>query len=389
MADTSPLEKFIRSPQLVSLQMLRAVAALLVVMFHTQSIFGERLGVNVFGGLFSEGSRGVDLFFVLSGFVITYVHLRDWGRPERLGTYLFNRVCRIYPSVWIISALAIATYFVGTHLDTPVGVRGSDHADKFEAWNLIAGVFLLPQKGIALVNVTWTLKHEMLFYLLFALPIIERRFFLLILLLQTAVLGCVLGNVRFEDTWIIYILGPIKLEFGLGMLCAYVVMHRDSVPMLNGRAWPAVGLLLGTAIFAGGAMIDTYWHDFLPLPELMIYGIGSALVVACAALVELSGRLPKSPLLISLGDASYSIYLVHFAVIATISGLLTGQHFPAPDSFVALIVAGVGVIAGVAFHRYVDRPVQRVLRPARRYLQFGTAASQIQNALAKIKVADS
>jgi len=357
-----------RAPQLRSLQMLRAVAALLVVMFHTGSIFGERTGQRIFDGIFSEGSRGVDLFFVLSGFVITYVHLRDWGRPRQLGFYLFNRLSRIYPSVWIMSALAVATYLAGQHFSVSVGVTGGDHSGKLAPWNIIAGAFLLPQTGFALVNVTWTLKHEMIFYLLFALLILDRRFMALLVLWQAAVLGCVLAGLRFEGSWLIYLLGPIKLEFGLGIACALLVIFREFFPALTRRTLPAIGLGFGALMFVGGAMVDTFRHDLLPVPELVIYGVGSALVVGCAALLELSGVRWRSPAAQFLGDASYSIYLVHFSVITQISGLLLALRIVPMGTIVYLAVGGFGVLAGCAFHILIDQPIQRVLRRAKSYL---------------------
>src|SRR4051794_40346773 len=96
-----------------SLEMLRAVAALLVVFFHTEFIFGSRTPTTPFGGMFAAGFRGVDLFFVLSGFIITYVHRTDVGRPWRLANYAFNRLARIYPAVWITTLLAGSLYMAG------------------------------------------------------------------------------------------------------------------------------------------------------------------------------------------------------------------------------------------------------------------------------------
>ena len=109
--------------KLRSIEMLRAIAALLVVLFHAQGIFEQRTGVTPFAGLFVSGSRGVDLFFVISGFIIAHVHARDVGRPWRLANYVFNRAARIYPAVWITTLFAASLY-----------AMGFGGADKAESW---------------------------------------------------------------------------------------------------------------------------------------------------------------------------------------------------------------------------------------------------------------
>lgn len=355
---------------LPSLQMLRAIAALLVVMYHTQAIFGARAGLTVLDGVFSQGSRGVDLFFVLSGFVITYVHRRDWGTPARLGTYLFNRASRIYPSVWIMSALAIAAYLAGMLLSNPVGMGAADQSARLGAWNILASVLLLPQLAVPLVNVTWTLKCELAFYLIFALLIVERRFLALLILWQAAVLGCLLAGIDTGDGWARYYIGPMDLEFGLGMACAVLVMRRGALPArlraILARPAPLLaGLLVGTLLFAGGALLERYWISPLPVPAVAVYGIGGGLIILTMALLDLSGRLPRWRLLVYLGDASYSIYLVHFSVITLLSGALLRVGTVPMGTAVYLAVATAGVLAGIAFHRLVDQPIQRALRRLR------------------------
>ncbi len=336
--------------RLPSLQMLRAVAALLVVLFHTQSILGAR-GVAAFGGVFGHGDRGVDLFFVLSGFVVTYVHAGDWGRPRRLGRYLFNRLGRIYPGVLIVGALAVAAYLLG------------DRADKLDAWTIVAGLLLLPQDGAPLVGVTWTLKHEMVFYLVFAVAIADRRLLALLVLWQAAVLACALAGLRFAADWARCGLAPTNLEFGLGIACAVLVMRRAAVPALTRPAMPAAALLLGAAMFVAGTLDELLWHRRLPVPDIAAYGLASALIVGAAALLDLSGRLHAPRLLVRLGDASYAIYLLHFAVVTQLCDLLLRLGV-ASGVWLALAAAAGGVLAGMGFHRWVDRPIQQALRRA-------------------------
>lgn len=360
------------APRLQSLEMLRGVAALLVVLFHTQSIFGRRTTLDVFGGAFANGNRGVDLFFVLSGFVITYVHRCDWDQPARLGSYAFNRVTRIYPAACIMTAVAIATFLLGSALGVEFGLHSAEQeAGRLDAWNILASLLLLPQQGIPIVNVTWTLKYEMVFYLVFSLLLIDRRFLAAFILWQGAVLACLLGGVDFGESWLRYFLGPMCLEFAIGMGCAVLVMQRAALPGSARRAVPAAMLALGLALFLGAAVFETYWLPVTPVPDVMLYGGGAGLIVTALALLELSGRLRPAEFLVSLGGSSYAIYLVHFSVITLVSGVLVRRHLIPVNTAVILAVALFGVLAGIGFDRLVDRPIQRALRrlrPKRREL---------------------
>ncbi len=153
--------------QFRSIEALRALAAIMVVLFHTQAIFSASLGILPVARMFGAGLRGVDLFFVLSGFIIAHVHRNDINNPHRIRNYLFNRAARIYPAVWIMSLLAVLAY--------AAGFGGAGKAAKLSDWGITAGLLLLPQTGDALVNVTWTLKYELFFYLIFSFLILNRR----------------------------------------------------------------------------------------------------------------------------------------------------------------------------------------------------------------------
>jgi peptidoglycan/LPS O-acetylase OafA/YrhL len=85
------------SDHLDAIQFARAVAAILVVLYHANRMLVLYIGQSTLGAQFVFGESGVDFFFVLSGFIIFYVHGDDLGRPDRLGRYLWRRFSRIYP----------------------------------------------------------------------------------------------------------------------------------------------------------------------------------------------------------------------------------------------------------------------------------------------------
>ena len=353
-----------------SLEMIRALAALSVVFFHTQIIFTGRTGIVPFGGVFGAGSRGVDLFFVLSGFIIAYIHAGDIGRPGRVGHYFYSRFVRIYPSVWITALLALTVYLIG--------FGGPDKADKLQPWSIAASFLLLPQHGDALVNVTWSLKYEIFFYLLFALAILRRSVGLwLILLWQATVLAVYLSGHQFGWSWASFYLRPIVLEFGLGLISAWIVINRARFALLDSRGFVTGMLALGVTVFVGAELTQAYEPPALEaLPDFLVFGVSAALIVVSLAVIDIQRRYAVPRILVFLGGASYPIYLVHFSTISLLAAFLTrGNRVPMNDA-VFLVVALVGITFGLLFHQGIDRPIHRFLRKRERRVAPPAAATE-------------
>jgi len=339
-----------------SLEMLRALAALSVVFFHTQIIFTGRTGIVPFGGLFGAGSRGVDVFFVLSGFIIAYVHAGDLGRPRRVGHYFYSRFIRIYPSVWIVSLLALAVYLLG--------FGGADKAGKLTPGSIVDSFLLLPQAGDALVNVTWSLKFEIFFYLLFSIAILRRSVGLwLIALWQAGILAVYLSGRQLEWSWVAFYLRPITLEFGLGVLCAWVVINRARFAPLASPRLAGSALAVAASAFVGADLVQAYDPTTLAaLPDFLVFGLSAAVIVISLALLDIQRRFRVPRVLVMLGGASYSIYLVHFSTISLLAAFMTrGDRVPMNNA-VFLAVALIGIFFGFAFHHWIDRPLHRFLR---------------------------
>jgi peptidoglycan/LPS O-acetylase OafA/YrhL len=351
--------------KLKSVEILRCLAAMLVVFFHTQIIAGRHMTQAPFDGMFGGGSRGVDLFFVLSGFIIGYVHKGDLGQPNRLANYIFNRAARIFPAVWIMTGLTLALYIAG--------YGGAVKAGKLAAYNVFASFALLPQLGDALVNVTWTLKYEVFFYLIFSTMIINKRLgFTLLLLWQLSAL--ILGS-HFS----IHQLGvagfyftSLCLEFGIGLVCAWILDEgpraRKDESKNSAFLWllAAIGAIMFLLGMGGGAGVP---HTFSGNDAIarhawsinMLCALGSAFLTVSLILLERCGRFKVPKIFIFLGNASYSIYIVHYPIITLVFALIVRNRLPLND-IVCLGAAGIGVIAGCVFHSFVDKPIQKILR---------------------------
>ena len=345
----------IRERKLETLEALRGVAALLVVMYHLQDVFAARSEIVSFGGVFGAGDHGVDLFFVISGFVITRTYTRDMGRPERVGRYLYKRFCRVVPSVWIMTGLAAAIY--ACHLG------GLAKAGKLEPWNVAASLLLWPQTGPALVNVTWTLTYEMFFYGLFALLIASRRVGLVMLLIWQIATGLAAAGLLHPSDWLMaYYLRPICLEFGIGMLCALVVSQERLCAHVTRRGW--IGLfLLGATVFVGSMVRENFAHRHMQEPErVLIYGLGPGLLVLALAMLERDAQLRVPAPLVWLGSMSYALYLTNYSMLTLAAIVLLRMGAIQLQTPVLLGCVVLAIAGGGAFHAWVDRPIQRGLQ---------------------------
>lgn len=332
--------------RLQSLQVLRAFAALAVVAYHTRLILMQQGVADFAGPVLGRGWLGVNLFFVISGFTILHAHRKDIGRPDRAGHYLWRRFMRVYPVYWIFLTLYIAAAAAG--IGKPDFI--ADPGDMTSAYLLVP----LVNAPTLPLKVAWTLIYEVMFYALFLIPILNRKFGIAALVLWAVLIGVDLY--RADDgmdalrAWNLYFVAGIAVrlivaEFTFGM----------ALSALAGAALTTAFLVplapLGLAAAVGEESI------------LVALVIPMALVTLGSIALERGTRRRFPAWLAFLGDASYSIYLVHSAVISVIAELIA--KFPLPSIPVPLIYAATALIAttgGVVAHLLIERPVLRLMR---------------------------
>lgn len=344
-----------------SIEAERGIAALLVVLFHADKVMLNPAywHAHVFGGLLVAGHAGVEFFFVLSGFIIAHVHAADIGRPERLRRYVTRRFERIYPLYWLVLTGVVALAVLGPDVNS---LRHVDNAAIASSY-LLAGT---DSHGGAL-TVSWTLFHEVLFYLAFAVLIVDRSAGIAIgavwagLIVAAATVG--VGGLP------AYVTSPLNLLFAAGALAQIAVRtRRIRHPLL----WAVIGI---ASFFALG--VEEAWAPMLPGGARdLLYGLASAIALAGIVSRECDRPMAVPAPLSMLGAASYSIYLVHFPALSVVARVmrragLTGA-LPA-ELGCALLVTAV-VVLGIALHVAVERPLlawlgqhrgaPRVARPA-------------------------
>ncbi|CCD99466.1 acyltransferase [Bradyrhizobium sp. STM 3809] len=309
--------------KLESIQVLRALAAVMVVLFHTKT--------------FTQGYAGVDIFFVISGFIMGTV-----GIKETPVNFFRQRLIRIAPLYWTMTLIMCGFSLI------PHFFRNF----RFDAESLIKSVLFIPYVDQAghvwpLVIAGWTLNYEMFFYLVFTLGLVigRPRFFsssLMLLLIFVGFLGAKDG--AFAQTYT----DPILLEFVAGMA-------------LSARA-PLGGLRLGLAqLMAGaGAFAVIGLTGFVPgdgVPRLIFLGLPSLLLVSGALSVERAGYWPRLTFAVVLGDASYSLYLTHGFVVSAAE-----KVSPLHPYLNAIAVLLISCIAAVLCYRCFEAPLTRLLR---------------------------
>lgn len=326
--------------RLEGIQMGRAVAALMVVVFHANVFFlPQRLydGVSA-GRAFNMGYSGVEFFFVLSGFIMVLVHRRDFGRPDRALAFLRKRVVRIYPILWVVLVgVLILDRLAGTVSD-PATIAAS-----FTLWPIDGPLILIP---------AWSLQHEMLFYLLFLLAILDVR--LGLGLFGLWILGCIVAALAGVEAYPYdFLFGSHNLLFPFGMLAALIATRVGAWP-----AWPV--FTAGALLFLAVGLSETYgltWNFSL---RTVAYGIGALGIVVGLA----RGVLPAWRPLVFLGDASYSIYLVHGPALMIVVAVLRrfGAPWGLPPLATLVLISALATAAGALVHVLVERPLIGRLR---------------------------
>jgi exopolysaccharide production protein ExoZ len=341
--------------RLNNLQALRGVACLLVVACHLPWWHGGYGGPDlpaVAVPVRLIGAAGVDLFFVLSGFVITWVNEPALGRPGRMLGYLGRRLWRVYPAYWLCWAGAAALLW----WQVPPEVR-QILPPHFGPSNVARRLLLLPSYQIhPVLPQAWSLSFEVAFYLAFAVFfVLPRRAFLPLI---AAWAGAVIF-VPHPVSPASLLLDSRVLEFLLGCAAAFALRRVDRLP---GRSL----LAIGAAGFVGGGLVEAFQFSQAPLDHLirpLALGVPSVLLVFGAVAAERARRVSLPRWLQIVGDASYSIYLVHLPVFTCDRTIFRdwGSHLGMDLLHIAAVaVAGLG--GGFLVHFAAERPLMNLAR---------------------------
>ena len=329
---------------LVSIQALRAIAALLVFWGHAINAVTLKVAAD-FPHLY--GPFGVDLFFVISGFVMVYSSERLFGQPGAPITFFTRRLARIVPLYW--AATAILVWFVVPYASTKA-VLGS----------LFFGPHIPSEAPLLFVG--WTLIFEMCFYAVFTTALLAKRRFAVVagvsvfLISFSAVFGPDAAGPSIQppaSSGIAYLADPIIIEFVFGMMIALVYRAGRRLSM-----WATISLLAVGFIWLAATLPS--------LPRQYSAGIGAALIVAGVSLSSRSS--PKdTPFVrgvVFLGDMSYALYCTHlltFSFVAwTVANLAISPVGHAWTYMGVMLATGLVIAAGT--YLMFEKPTTNFLK---------------------------
>jgi peptidoglycan/LPS O-acetylase OafA/YrhL len=314
------------------------------------------------GGIFAFGYVGVDFFFVLSGFIITYVHHHELGRATALPRYLWRRFSRIFPIYWFVLLLAIGATTAARY------AAGKPAAIDLHIADLPGTVFLLmpfhgPMVEPKYIGVAWTLQFEVLFYLAFCVVLLHRRLGLGLLAVWAAYLLAQIAG-------LVNVALPLQLDSAhcLQFLLGVGVALLARSGTLNGKLLASRKMLvLAVLTFAAAVVFEMTGPQGLHSDYgRLALGLAAAMVLATLTALEQSAHLatlpntnaaasPIRPLacpnwLVKFGSASYSVYLAHILLASiTYTVLLRlGLYHRLPEVAaygIALVVALGGATA--------------------------------------------
>lgn len=323
--------------RLHALQYLRAVAALAVVYSHTV------IQVDDYAIWLNEaGSFGVDIFFVISGFIMVYI-----ARPDDTpSAFLMNRIRRVVPLYWFFTLLMAAILLL---------LPDVFKASSFDLGALMLSLGFIPYWSLAhpheawpLLAPGWSLNFEMYFYLIFAISLLftqrYRVAFVTVVISVVFIIasalhhGLVSEATAGRSALAFFFSKSLVFEFILGMLLAVAWKRGFRLPAST-AAW----LLLA----ASCALLIK-----LPLPRIFEYGIPSFLIVMACLYV----RVGEHRWAVWLGDASYALYLSHIFTLGVLRKFvapLLGEGQLAAWLFVIISLV-VCTLVSLVIHKYID-----------------------------------
>ena len=330
-------------PRYLGLQVLRIVAACLVLLTHSTFYVSERLDKHF--PVWNRGTTGVDIFFVISGFVMIYSSRNLVAMANGWRNFAQRRIARIVPLYWFATTLKIGVMLLTTGFVL--------HAQLSPAVAAYSYLFL-PARNAGgeirpLLGVGWTLNFEMFFYFIFTLALFLRAGVLRFVGIILTALA--LGAYFRRTSWpaVAFYLDTIVLEFFFGMLIAKACLAGKYLPRLSCIPLLAAGFFALLCSRPG-------WN----VPKALLDGVPAAVIVwAAASLGDLDKYIPRPVLY--LADASYAIYLFHPMIAPLAPTFLMKAHMTVP--FISILLSVVLSLAvGSLAHRFLETPATTWVR---------------------------
>lgn len=339
-----------------SIQVLRGMAALAIVLFHVSDMLMQYTDGHgafcLFASIWHTGAAGVDLFFIISGFVMVQSTRSSFRLSGSSWEFMLRRIIRIVPLYWLYTSAMLILVLL------PFTLKGQVFSGMYTLKSYLFIPALNPASGLDLPLLAqgWTLSYEMYFYAVFALllrfherfllPIISTLFFF------SVVIGLWLGT---HNPILKVLTSPLLLEFVLGCYLARLVDTKN-LSALSCYVMIAFGL---TALWYSQNL------DHNVELRLIVWGVPTFFLTAGCVFLEKNGDgfIATRHIFTALGNSSYSTYLIHTFVLLCAGTMLKRKLIlPAvPNDLLVVGSVTACLLAGHLSYFYFERNFSRIL----------------------------
>lgn len=350
-----------KTEKLLSIQMYRAFAALAVVFFHAEHEVSRSLNIpNLVPALVTKyasvGGAGVDLFFVISGFIMMFIHFDDFGKSGTPKRFIENRLKRIVPNYWLLTTVAVAVL---------VFFPSVFHNNRTIDWSWVAASYLFvpwtSQAGISvpLLGLGWTLNYEMYFYVIFSILLFTNRvtaiMLLCVIFLGSVTLGEIFGHsgplTKMLSSWLL-------LEFLAG--CLLGIIFKSGFRITVGVAWIFVIIAVIVLAISPAGRNDGNASGF---QRFIFYGLPAMALIGSATLYHSVKPIRQfQSWLHVIGNSSYSLYLTHVFSLPFAALILNRLGIQLPWYLGLAVLVLFSILVGLLFWMAFERPVQGLFR---------------------------
>ncbi len=337
-----------------NIQVLRIVGALLVATYHFGAVELQYGHERLITPLLSYASLVIDAFFIVSGFLMGALHKSTPASGAAVADFAVRRLARIYPAYWLITAVVFAVWAMSGHRLLSHLVGADPH--------LVSSLLLVPTASRPVLQVAWTLLHEVYFYLGFAVLLAVRppwRAGALALWTAGVVAGYVLLKSPQAHPGLALLVSPYTLEFIAGVCIGW------RAPSMRRHA-PRASLAAAALVCLGVMALTGFAPERkLALPEAVRIGcdgLVALLLIYGLVAADLKRLWTCSPRLVAAGDWSYALYLIHTFVIAAVCVIWRPLSRPGLiDNAVAYAgCLGLSLALSVLFWTALERPTTRL-----------------------------
>lgn len=341
------------SIQLLGLQHLRFFAAAMVLVGHLldnleRGILGEPQTFDFLRAF--PWHSGVDVFFVISGFIMYFLMHDQFGSKDVAGEFLLKRLVRVIPLYWIFTTLMLVAM-----LSFPENVNNNEISLEHVLLSYLFVPAAAPSGQLTpILSVGWTLNLEMLFYIFFAISLVFKRWIGLAFIVGSLLTLIIIAQFATFAPTPFKVWGyPVVIEFLFGIAVAAV--YTRGLRLVDWMRLPIIATAIALLLIfeaVGATEFSQRW---------LFWGVPSAMIVAATVLCEdRSGWI--SGILAHAGDASYALYLSHLFVIRAVGigfGMVGINH----AGLFLLTGFTAAVAASIAVFWLIERPILTRLRP--------------------------